>query len=227
MVEEEGARDPAQAFEDLRAEVSVLRRAVEAMPQAWEAAKGPDYGSDLARIAKALAVVAGEVEAMAEHPALRMTPADHQRAIGQAGADLVRGAALSLERATHAADAERQHLADIIGVIRTQDRQNRMVAWASVCGAIAGMMVWVALSGPVARVLPTAWRVPERMAAATLHLNSWDAGEAMMKSADPVRWAHASQGIVLERQNQSVLELCWRQPVTSGHAARCSIQIKP
>jgi hypothetical protein len=28
--------DAAQAFEDLRAEVSVLRRAVEALPGAWE-----------------------------------------------------------------------------------------------------------------------------------------------------------------------------------------------
>ena len=30
-----GAADPAQAFEDLRAEVSVLRRALEALPGAW------------------------------------------------------------------------------------------------------------------------------------------------------------------------------------------------
>jgi len=33
------------AFEDLRAEVSVLRRSVELLPEEWEANRGPDYTS--------------------------------------------------------------------------------------------------------------------------------------------------------------------------------------
>ncbi len=52
------ANDPTQAFEDLRAEVSVMRRAVEALPGAWEENQPPDYSPDLGRIAKGLAVVA-------------------------------------------------------------------------------------------------------------------------------------------------------------------------
>jgi hypothetical protein len=60
--------DPAQAFEDLRAEVSVMRRAMEALPGAWEENQPPDYSyysPDLGRIAKGLAVVAGQLDCRA------------------------------------------------------------------------------------------------------------------------------------------------------------------
>ena len=70
MAEEpDGAADPAQAFEDLRAEVSVLRRAVEALPGAWEDSRPPDCTPSLGTIAKGLAVVAGQLDAIRKHPA--------------------------------------------------------------------------------------------------------------------------------------------------------------
>ncbi len=219
MVEEEGARDPAQAFEDLRAEVSVLRRAVEAMPQAWEAARGADYGPDLARITKALAVVADEVEAMAEHPALRMTPADHQRAIGQAGAELVRGAALSLERATHAADAERQHLADIIGVIRTQDQQNRMVALAAGVAVIVGLV----MSPVFASVLP--FGLNQQVAAAVMRADRWDAGAALMAAQNQRAWEEISAAVDLVKANRDKLISCEASAARLGRAQHCEILV--
>ncbi|MDG6095826.1 hypothetical protein LOC54_12210 [Acetobacter sp. AN02] len=37
-----------RAFDDLRAEISVLRRSVEALPQAWRENRPPDYTEDLA-----------------------------------------------------------------------------------------------------------------------------------------------------------------------------------
>ena len=40
--------DPAVAFDDLRAEVSVLRTAVEALPAALRDHRPPDYVPDLA-----------------------------------------------------------------------------------------------------------------------------------------------------------------------------------
>jgi hypothetical protein len=43
-----GAADSAQAFEALRAE---LRRAVEALPGAWEDSRPPDYTPSLGTIA--------------------------------------------------------------------------------------------------------------------------------------------------------------------------------
>ena len=220
MVEEEGARDPAQAFEDLRAEVSVLRRAVEAMPQAWEQAKGPDYGADLARITKALAALADEVEAMAEHPALRMTPADHQRAIGLVGAELVRGAVQGLERATQAADGQRQHLAEIIGTMRTQDAQNGMVALAAGAALIVGLV----MSPVVASVLP--FGLNQRVAAAVMRTDRWSAGAALMTSDNPKAWNEINAAEDLVTANRDKLISCEAAAAKIGRAQSCSISVR-
>lgn len=219
MVEEESARDPAQAFEDLRAEVSVLRRAVEAMPQAWEAAKGPDYGVDLARITKALAAVVDEVEAMAEHPALRMTPADHQRAIGQAGAELFRGAVQGLERATQAADSERRELAGIIGVVRTQDAQNKMVALAAGAAVIVGLI----MSPVFASVLP--FGLNERVAAAVMRSDRWSAGAALMAADNPTAWNEMAAAEDLVKANQDKLASCEASAAKFGKPQSCTISV--
>jgi hypothetical protein len=79
-----GAADPAQAFEDLRAEVSELRRAVEALPGAWEESQPPDYTPSLGTIAKGLAAVDSRLAGIEKHPALRLTP-EQQQAVAQAG----------------------------------------------------------------------------------------------------------------------------------------------
>jgi integrase len=94
-----GAADPAQAFEDLRAEVSVLRRAVEALPGAWEDSRPPDYAPSLGTIAKGLAAVDNRLAGIETHPALRLTPEQHQQAVAQAGNMLMREAVQKLDRA--------------------------------------------------------------------------------------------------------------------------------
>ena len=93
-----GAADPAQAFEDLRAEVSELRRAVEALPGAWEESRAPDYTPSLGTIANGLAAVDGRLAGIEKHPALRLTPEQHQQAVAQAGNVLMREAAQKLDR---------------------------------------------------------------------------------------------------------------------------------
>ena len=71
---EDQASDPAKAFEDLRAEVSVLRKAVEALPGAIRDNRPPDYAKDLAVIGKGLDEIGGQLETIQKSPALRMTP---------------------------------------------------------------------------------------------------------------------------------------------------------
>ena len=57
MPEDHQAADPVQAFEDLRAEVSVLRKAIEALPDALDRNRakqlGIDSGSTLGRVIQA------------------------------------------------------------------------------------------------------------------------------------------------------------------------------
>lgn len=49
-----GTDPAARAFEDLCAEMTVLRRSVEALPQAWRDNRPPDYTEDLARDVRAM-----------------------------------------------------------------------------------------------------------------------------------------------------------------------------
>ena len=74
-VREDGQLDDAtRAFEDLRAEVVVLRRAVEALGPALKENRAPDYSLTLGQIAKAQAAMGARLEAMEGHPALQLTP---------------------------------------------------------------------------------------------------------------------------------------------------------
>src|SRR5215212_3157633 len=82
--EDEQLDDATRAFEDLRAEVVVLRRAVEALGSALKENRAPDYSLTLGQIAKTQAAIGAHLEAMEGHPALRLTPAASGEQVGPA-----------------------------------------------------------------------------------------------------------------------------------------------
>ena len=75
--DDESSGDAARAFEDLRAEVSVLRRSVELLPEEWEANQPPDYTESLGQITQGLSKVVGRLQVIEQHPALKSTPAQY------------------------------------------------------------------------------------------------------------------------------------------------------
>ena len=114
----DGAGDPAQAFEALRAEVAALRQVIEAGgPQT------PDYSPDLGRIVQGLNHVGATLEAIEAHPALRLTPAQFGQAMTQAGRELMSEVAQKYERARQDAERERHQLAGMIGTVRAKRNQ--------------------------------------------------------------------------------------------------------
>ncbi|WP_394762187.1 DUF6118 family protein [Phenylobacterium sp.] len=74
------------------------------------------------------------------------------------------------------------------GELRALDAQRRALLYAVAGGLIAGVVLYAGLAGPIARALPASWRVPERMAAATLGQDRWDAGARLMQDASPQGW---------------------------------------
>ena len=92
------AGDPAAAFEALRrtvekqggqlnAEMTVIRRGVElALEQAEKIRQPPDYGPDLGKIIKFLAVVEQRLEAVEQSPILRNGP-QHYAAVLERGGE--------------------------------------------------------------------------------------------------------------------------------------------
>jgi hypothetical protein len=201
----------AEAFEALRAEVAQLRTTLEGLPTT-----APDYSPTLAAIAQSLA-------AMEAHPALRLTPDALASQVRQASEAAQQQGRRELANAVQRVDAAGADLERLAERQRTGREQVRQVAIMTAVGAVAGVIVWVCFSGPIARALPAGWNVPERIAAATLRLDRWDAGARLMQSDSPQGWAQVTEGAKLERENRPALEECWRSATRTGKAQRCTV----
>ena len=202
----------AEAFEALRAEVAQLRTALERLAP-------PDYSPTLAAIAQSLA-------AMEAHPALRLTPQDLASQVRQASEAAQQQGRRELANAVQRVDAAGADLERLAERQRTGREQVRQIAIMTAAGAVAGVIVWVCFSGPIARALPAGWSVPEKMAAATLNLDRWDTGARLMQSDNPQGWAQVAVGAKLERENRPALEDCWREATRTGKAQRCTVSVE-
>ena len=214
-----GAADPAQAFEDLRAEVSVLRRAIEALPGAWEESRPPDYTPSLGTIVQGLAAVENQLAGIEKHPALRLTPEQHQQAIAQAGNVLMREAAQKLDRAAQDAERERHQLAGLIGTVRKQDAQRNWLLYAASGALVVGLLV----SPFVAGALP--FGGDSAVAAVIMKANRWNAGIALMQAGSPDGWRGLADASNLVRVNQEALAACREAAAKAKKEQRCTITV--
>ena len=211
------AADPAAAFEALRAEVAALAASIKGGGVEKSA---PDYTLTLGEISATLAK-------LESHPALRMTPeaynqqirlaAEHTR---QRDEQHLRQAVNEVERATKAVNR-------LLEERKAQFTERRRLAMVGGLGLVIGMMAWAVFSGPVARALPPSWAVPEKMAAATLHLDRWQAGARMLASVSPAGWAMIEDNARLEIDNREKLAGC-RMAANKGHGVvNCTLKVEP
>jgi hypothetical protein len=175
------ADDITEAFEALRGEVSLARRAVEGLTAARE--RLPDYSATLGKMAEALKQAAEGVDRIERSPAVRLSPAALADEIRKASAD-ARAEDHALLRATR--EALMRSIGRVDGIVdrgQAADRQLRQLIWAGAGGALGGMLLMAILPGAVARSLPTSWHVPELMAARTIGMDERAAGERMVANA--------------------------------------------
>jgi hypothetical protein len=213
--------DPAKAFEDLRAEVSVLRKAVEALPAAMRENRPPDYAQDLAVIGKGLDEIGGQLETIQKFPALRMTPEQQGQSIANAGITMLREASQKWERAAQDADRERYNLAQMIGTLRSKSDQRFWVAIAAWVGLMIGFVTFPFF----VRALP--FGMPAGVAAIVMNANEWDAGIALMKSANPVGWAQLATDGNLVSANRDKINACREAATKAKKEERCTITVQP
>lgn len=220
MSEEASAEgDAAQAFEALRAEVSVQRRAIEALSAALQSIRSTDYTPTLGKIAKGLEDMNARLDTIEGHPALQLTPEQHQRAMAKAGSGLMHDMAQQMERATEAAASHGQHLAGVIGTARRQDQQ---LKWVVVTGAVA-LVVGLLISPILARLLP--FGLDGRVAASILHGNRWEAGAALMQAENPEGWRSIVNDLNLVKTNQAALTPCHEAAAKAKKEQRCMIVV--
>lgn len=216
---EEQAGDPAQAFEDLRAEVSVLRRAIEGLPTTIREHRPPDYSQDLAILGKGLDEIGQSLETVLASPALNLTPEQQGQGIARAGTALVREAAQRLDRAAQEAERERARLSGLIGQAWARDRQVRLLCWTGGVAFAVGLLV----SPILASVLP--FGLNARVAALVMHEDRWTAGGALMRAANPAGWDRVVADGRLADENRDALDACRVTAVESGKAHRCTVMV--
>jgi hypothetical protein len=217
VAQDDDQDDAARAFENLAAEVRVMRRALEAL----EAKKPVDYAPTLAEFAQKLDKLRLAIATMSDRPALRLTPDSYAAQIGRAADEAARLAAAELQRVqTLAGTFERA-----LGAARTREDQRRQVIWTG-SGALAiGVLLCVVLLPPIARALPTSWHVPDRLAAGVIGTNRWIAGDTMMASYAPQAWSRIAQAAELETANRTTLDTCRRNAARTGKPQSCIIGV--
>lgn len=144
--------DPAaQAFEALRGEVALLRRAMEGLAAEHRSLEIPDYSESIARITSMVSSVGKRLIALSELPAFALSP----EKLGEA----ILSASLAIRREDRQTimigrDALRETVAQLshrLQSAREADRQNKWLIWSAGGGALIGMLAWALVFAPILR----------------------------------------------------------------------------
>jgi hypothetical protein len=158
--------DPAQAFDAVRRELSLLHSAVAGL--AAEREKIPDYSETLGRMAHALGEANRRLAAIEQSRAISLSPVELVKEIGAAAEKVRIEDRRMLDTARGALD---HSLGRVDGMIKRGQaiaRHARRERLHAAVGLLVGILIWAVLPGAIARSLPGSWHVPEWMAARTL-----------------------------------------------------------
>ena len=213
--------DPAaRAFEDLCAEMAVLRRSVEALPQAWRDNRPPDYTEDLARVVKAMSAVDVRMKAIEDTPTLKMTPQAYGQGIREEGLAASRRLEGVFQKAIGEVREERQALAGIIG--QANNRRDQWF-WMISIGIIA-FLFGVGIA-PLLFNHFTWKHFDQRVASFIVGgQDRWDSGAQMMATDNPKVWHHVVWASHFVDDNQDRINTCQKEDSGQGKAQkRCSV----
>lgn len=220
----DGEDEAARAFEDLRAEVSLLHRAVERLAaERIDPSDVPDYAETLGIISQNLSATAKRIDAVVNSPALALTPEELGRQIIAAGYDARREDHRVVVAAKQAMEEVTTRMCRQLESHLMAGKQGRRVRRIGLSGLVFGMAVWATLAGPMARTMPPGWLWPERMAARTLRMPMWEGGQHLMRAASPKAFANIVAGNRSVNATCVTLEACRRKEGKAKKVARCSI----
>ena len=226
MTESDGEDEAARAFESLRAEVSLMRRAVERLTaERAEDGQAPDYSETLGVISQNISATAQRVDALVKSPALSLTPEETSRQIGAASFDARREDHRLFVAARQGLDEVAARLGRQLHSHTEAGEQRRRLWRVGLAALVAGMVLWAILAGSIARMMPASWLLPERMAARSLRMPMWEGGQRLMRAGDAQAFAGMLAGNRLATANRETLAACRKQAARAGKAVRCTIEV--
>lgn len=213
--------DPAtQAFTRLEGEMAMMRRAVEHLVTEKSEIDIPDYS-------KTLGEMANRLVAIERQPAMQMTPEDFEARMTVAAARARRDDEVLIVAAKRERGEAIRDLRAIIGTANTLHEQKRHRRWYLGGGLLAGCLLWSVLPGFVARILPTGWHVPERIAARTVREPTlWEAGTRIMHADSPEAWQAIAEAAEMRRDNREAIDACIQRAAKAKQPVRCTIRVR-
>ncbi len=219
--------DPAaQAFEDLRKEVALVRSALTGLAAEYSGLEIPDYSQTLGEIMESSKVTTKYLNVIAKLPALEQTP-DKLAQEMIAAADQVRKFEQeSLRNAYNLFRVERIELSQYMHHHRQAEDQDRLLVKTGWSGVAVGLILYALFAGPLVRLMPEGWLLPERMAASVLWTDRENAGIRLIQTAAPERWNDIVRGSRIVVKNRDAITKCEDMASKETFPAPCVIEIE-
>ncbi|MDV6333074.1 DUF6118 family protein [Asticcacaulis sp. 201] len=211
-------KSPTEAFEDLRREVAFMRKVIERMADDQRAA--PDYSETLGIMADSLTTASQSLGWLTQRPIVKTTAEKMAQEISKAGNEARAADQRTIADAARALNDTNRDLSGWIAIARKADDQDREVLRFSALAAGAGAILAITLTIACLRAFP------EHSAAWLLGESRWEAGERLMASADPRRWAAMLGALELERDNHQAIVDCRKNAEHTGQDQRCRVTVK-
>ncbi len=216
--------DAAKAFNDLGAQIIVLRRAVEDWREELRKRQAPDYEAHYDKVRVAFDWLRGQI---AE---LKKFPEEAAETIGEEGRTTLEGAKEIVFATLDDAKRELHYAQNMFekqgGVFRhamenwlTRQEQNKRLLRFGLGGLLVGMIVFYVL----ARALP--FEGDSYIAASIIGENRWNAGVELLRKSDPDRWNEVVADHEFMRANRSALDACRAAAAKSKKDEKCTINV--
>jgi hypothetical protein len=219
-VDEDEGDSAAAAFENLRAEVAALRGSIDAFPAAVRDNRPPDYAPTLGAIVKAIQGVEKRLAGVEGHPAIRLTPEQHGRAIERAGAATLREAMETFRNEAAAIGHERRQLGQIVGAALERESRRRWRLWVAGAGTVVGFVLFPL----IAALAPGGTHLA---ALATGEIDRWQAGGVLMHAGSSEGWREFVWAADLVRANAETIRGCGDAATKAGREQKCVITMVP
>lgn len=177
-------------------------------------------------MADTLAANGETLEVLSEIPALRMGPQELGAAIIKAGKDARADDHRAIAAATATLESEAKALRGALATARNATDQRKTIHRIGAGAFLAGALFWAISGGFAARLMPESWHLPERMAARTLRLDRWEAGQRLMEATNADAWNRIRSAAKIEANNRQAIERCAVIAAKRRVEVPCTIVIK-
>lgn len=213
MDDEDDIGGAERAFEALRAEVALLRQAVEGQ-------SAPDYALTLGAIAKELQAAGVRLTAIEASPQLQATPATVAQQVRQEASRLAEGQIAQARAAREGFERGQETIARVAFLER--------VLWAvgggaALVGAILGSLLFMEVN----RHAPDGWGWSAGWAAWLMQADTVQAGYKLIGRNDPSIIAVVGEDIRLGNAYADELHKCEAAAAQTGKEQRCAFGVQP